>query len=304
VGPRDVGYALAARLLGGEEAAALCAAAPRGAAESIAELLQSDAATLGAQAQRFQQRPAAALEELHPSWLATSLAEVSQPMLDAVVRSLSAEARTSVLTHLATHRRTSKEGASASPLRLAFDAEMIEAFRRSAFPELGMPVQAPAQKELAWLFTTTGAALLKVAHECGLQVVARAFSRIARQELARLCQGLRPQDSVRLVSTIVSLVESHQDPQALRRLQATYLLLLKTTGISHDLLDRAGLAFLGAALVSRLDDPARRTLCFKLPIDIGRRLLDVSAEGALPPASAVEVYRRDVTGFLDAAGVK
>jgi len=149
----------------------------------------------------------------------------------------------------------------------------------------------------AWLARAGADEIVAVARELGLKVVVRAFSRISREDLAKLCHGLAPTDSVRLVSGVVELNESLKEPD-LRETQRLHLTLLRAAGISKELFRDAGFAFIGAALLAQLEEAARKLLALRLPEPLGRRLLDLSTGAALPPEEARSKFAAELPVWL------
>jgi len=298
--PRDVGFALAALTIDPQSAGALAERAPREAGASIQAILGSRSREqLAKYVADLEKDAAAGLAGIHPTWISARLLEAPQGVIDAVVRALEPAVYADVSTEL---RRFGRSVPPPGEPRPAFlqqrDAERIDQFRRASFPELLEPVSAPNDPITRWLQAVGQAELCAVAREIGLRVVSRAFCRIGREDLARLCQGLPPQDSVRLVSSILELNESLQ-PTELAETQATHLRLLRASGISQALFDDIGLAFLAAGGVSQLPTGARYALAYRFPDELGRRFLDLSAEGALPEATAVETYRKELGTWLE-----
>ncbi|MFC1705328.1 hypothetical protein ACFL59_00720 [Planctomycetota bacterium] len=297
--PRDLGFALAACLLDGDGSTEIAERAPREAGAAIRTLLNSlDLEQLSARVDRMQESGGASLEGIHPTWLLSRLLEERQEVVEAVCRNLDDRTLAAILPELERFGRGKPAGGEGkTAFRKAFDGELIEQFRSRAFPDLGCPAEPPSQPELSWIMTASPREVVHVGRECGLRAVARAFARIAREDLAKLCHGLAAHDSVRLVGQVVELNEELNAEQ-LRATQATHLRLLKSAGISPELFEDTGLAFLGAAAVSRLPEGTRVELCYKLPEHIGTRLLELSAQGALPEESAIEVYQKELREWL------
>jgi hypothetical protein len=297
--PRDAGYALAAKLVAGKSASALAEKAPRNAAAAIKGLLQQDQSALAQKVLRLRDDPSTLLEGIAASWIASKLMEEPQEVVDAVCRNLSPEALPVVIPELKRYGRHGARPGSRRGVLKAFDADLVERFCIHAFADIlqASAASAPGTPEQKWVCKAEAGEIELVARECGLRSVARAFCRISRDDLAKLCHGLRTKDSVRLVGAVVELNEK-LDAEKLTKLQATHLRLLRAAGVSPSLFEDTGLAFLGAAAVSRLDETTRSTLCYRLPEELGRRLLEVSAPGALPEESAIGAFQGELREWL------
>jgi hypothetical protein len=300
---RDLGYALAALVL---DAAELADRAPRGAGPRIREAVgraadEEGRAALAAEVER-RRRGSGAFEGIDASWLAESLIEEPPEVAAAVLHCLG-ERQARELTAALERFGRRLERRPGPPVGLLAELEpvLVERFRARVFPDLpgGIESDRPAAR---WLFAAacsgTGAEEIEaVAREVGLKVVVRAFSRISREDLAKLCAGLASNDSVRLVSGVVELNRT-LDPDALRETQRVHLKILKAAGISREMFHDAGLAFLGAGLLAQESERTRLAVAYRLPEPLGRRLLDLSAPGAVPDAETCAKYAEELPGWL------
>jgi hypothetical protein len=305
VSPRDAGYAFAAALLDPARAVKLAGRAPRGAGPAIQAILErTPPDQLRSLALELRDAPGATLDAVHPSWVAARLLECDDDTQRAVLESFAPGRRADVACELERYGMEAPGGgAQRSPLARLLDGDLVEQFRARYFPELGRPTGAPTDKELRWLLAAGADAIIRAARELGLRVVARGFCRIAREELAKLCHGLPPQDSVRLVGAVVELNETCDEKER-KQLQYTHLKLMRKAGVSPQLFEDTGIAFLAAALVSRLDDVQLGELCYRLPEQLGRRLRDLAAADVLPDERFMEVYREEVGPWLAALAEK
>ncbi len=296
---RDAGYALAAMCLEPRRAAALAERAPGGRGAQVRAILERwDREALRGRVAQLRAQPGAVLDPIHPSWIAARLLECDEPTQRAVIESLPPERREAVVAVLREHGVEPPAPAAArTEIARALDADRLERFRQRFFPELGQPVEPPRDPALTWLLAAPACAIMAAARELGLRVVARAFCRIGRAELAKLCHGLPAQDSVRLVGAVVELTE-RCDVEERKQLQYTHLKLLRAAGVSRRLFEDTGIAFIAAALVTQLEPVARRLLLYRLPEHLGRRLGELASEDMLPKATFVDVYREEAGPWL------
>ncbi|RME73153.1 MAG: hypothetical protein D6776_07545, partial [Planctomycetota bacterium] len=246
----------------------------------------------------MREQPGGSLDGVHPSWIAARLLECDEPTIEAVVRALPESRREAVLEHL---RRFGAEppvrsGPKAS-LLATLDADRVERFRARFFPEIGQPVETPDDPAARWLLGAEPDAIMVAAHELGLRVVARAFCRIAREELAKLCHGLPPRDSVRLVAAVVELNE-RCDVDERRQLQYTHLKLMRRAGVSQRLFEDTGLAFLAVAVLAQLEPVTAARFVYRLPEQLGRRLRALASPELMPDPPFVAVYREELRPWL------
>jgi hypothetical protein len=311
--PRDQGFAIAALAVEGAAAPAIAASAPRGAGKrlgsALVELLklgspEAAKAKLGPSVDELRRiGGGAALAGVHPSWLAEALADEPDGVAEAVVRVLPERVANAVRTGLAKLGRTVRAGARPSGLRGEIEALEVERYARRVFPHAGPASGEPLPKGMdaaahAWLLRAPPEEIEVVAREVGIRAVARAFCGISKEDLAKLCHGLPPGDSVRLVSAVVELRDA-QKPEDLRNLQRSHLKLLKAGGVSPQLFADAGLGMVAETLIARLADRPRHQLAQRLPEPLGRRLLDLSAPGAPHVDDATrDEFAREVPAWL------
>lgn len=298
---RNLGFALAALKL---DATALAERAPRGAGDVIRAAIDAASsdegrAALTAEVER-RRTSGGTFAGIDESWLAEALLDESTETAEAVAASLPEKSCRALVQALekSGRRIQPRRGAPGAGRGLRGEIEplLVERFKARAFPDIsgGLGSDDPAAR---WLFKASGEEIVAVARELGLRVVVRAFSRIGRDDLAKLCQGLPAGDSVRLVSGVVEANETLK-PEELREAQRVYLKILKAAGISRELFNDAGLAFLGAGLLAREGERTRAAIAVRLPAALGRRLLDLSAPGAVPEKETCDRYAQDLPKWL------
>jgi len=306
--PRDAGFALAALALDGDASPETAARAPRGTgpkiAEALTELLSEGAdaakAKLGAHVDDLRRSgPGAVLATVHPTWLADALVDEPDETISAVLFCLPEAVGQTVRAGLSRLGRHPAGAARPTGVRVELTLVEAERFRKRVFPHAGGG-RDPALDETAELRWLAGAApeeIESAAREIGLRAVARAFCGISKEDLAKLCHGLPPADSVRLVSAVVEL-RDRLTPDDLRAEQKLHLKLLRAGGVSPALFADAGLSLLIGATVAGLPERARWGLALRLPDTLGRRVIDLSAPGALLDEAARAGHAKELPGWL------
>lgn len=306
---RDCGFAIAALAIEGESAPDIAARAPRGAGErieaAVKELigagLEEAKAKLGAHVDQLRRSgPGAALATVHPSWLSDALADEPDETIHAVLYCLPEPVASAVRTGLS--RLSRAVGGGVRPSGLKVDLVLIEAdrFKRRRFPHAGAGTDPSlaSTAELRWLSHAPPEEIEAAAREVGLRAVARAFCGISKEDLAKLCHGLPPADSVRLVSAVVELRDKLTGEQ-LRAEQKLHLKLLRAGGVSPALFADAGLSLLIGATMSGLSERARWGVALRLPDALGRRVIDLSAPGALLDDETRAGHAKELPGWLE-----
>lgn len=304
---RDLGFAHAALAVDAANAAALADLSPREAARArIKEAIEAGSSDEGKAALAAEvvkrRRGGGGFGGVHSTWLAEALLEEPVEVAEAVASALPDRAGRELVESLEAFGRKIQRRPGASGGMLAdLEPVLIERFKARAFPDLAA-ADSSEKPAVKWLLAAASQPagpdeIEAVAKELGLKVVVRAFSRIGREDLAKLCAGLASNDSVRLVSGVVELNKS-LDAEALRDTQRVHLKILKAAGISRELFFDAGLAFLGAGLLSREGEPTRLGLAYRLPEPLGRRLLELSAPGAIPEQETCEKYAEELPAWL------
>jgi hypothetical protein len=308
--PRDAGFAIAAIAVEGDDAPAIASRAPRGAGprlEATLRELLSDGAEkargkLGPVVDAMRRSgPGTMLASVHPSWLADSLADEPDEVIEAVVHGLPEKIEAEVRSALVRLSRPAPSGPRATGLKAELEPLIAEKYRRRAFPNAGRAGLdgVPLTTELSWLVAAPASEIEIVAREVGIRAVARAFSGISREDLGKLCQGLPPNDSVRVVSAVVELRDAYaQKTEELRKLQKLHLKLIRAGGISPELFSDSGLAFIAQALLVKLPERARYALAYRFPELLGRRLLDLSAPGASLDDATREAFAAELPAWL------
>ncbi len=308
--PRDAGFAIAALAIEGDGAPDLGARAPRGAGPRIEAALKALLSgggvapakqKLGPQVDDLRRTgPGAALAMVHASWIADALADEPDDVIEAVLHVLPDGASAQVRAGLGRLSRAVKAGPKTTGLKAELEPLVAEKWRARAFKGAGRGAAddaLKASKELRWLFTAPKEEIELCGREIGIRAVSRAFSGISKEDLSKLCQGLPPSDSVRLVSAVVELREAMK-PEELRPLQRVHLKLLKSGGVSPELFADAGLAMLAEALLSKLNDRGRHAIAWRLPEPLGRRLLDLSAPGAAQDEASRQKYLEELPVWM------
>jgi hypothetical protein len=297
---RDIGFAFAALKLAPSAAAALAERAPREAAARIKAVLEAGGDALAAEVAR-RRRSGGLFDGIHESWLALALLEETDDVVRAVAGTLAEPQAAALLRALEMAGRPIERRGRRGGLAAELEPLLCEKFKAHAFPEARGPL-APERPVGRWLAAATADEIAAVARELGLKVVARAFSRISRDDLAKLCHGISAGDSVRLVSAVVELNEQMK-PEDLRAAQGSYLKIMKGAGITKELFGDAGLGLIGA-LFGDEDDRARTAIAYRLPEPLGRRILELSARGAIPDENTRKKYGEDFPGWMDELSAK
>jgi len=334
--PKEIGFVAAAA-----SAAAAAAEAGRDAdepIEALASLPEGEKLVAAARAlreaegegerDRFRarvqtlRRPEARLDlgSVHESWVREALASQPAEVAGAVLRALPEETGRRIEAASSTAGAASPAAQAASPgasaivdtlsrrrggpsrHRQGLDHVILRRFKARALEGVGAPPpDEDAAREHAFVFGLSGAQLIVLAKELGLRVVALALSAISREELAKLCHGLPPNDSVRLVAAIVELQGGGEvGTEEMRAAQKRYLKLLRASGITRELFLDAGLSYMAIVLAGSLGAEGCRSLAYRFPEAIGRKLLGAAESLATTfDEEAVEDAKERLLGWRD-----